>query len=164
MDLLCVLSTGSTAGRWNHLRQLFCELMTGLLFQRKVFGVLSDPRVMLASLQVCKREYPDIISGETVGFIARACSDCLGSHENVCRRITMGNKRRKNMWYQKRLKELFLFSLAKWRLEGIQLLSVKMQWEEWGYSKNSKNVTRTKGIWMGQEQNQARNGKVSLHH
>lgn len=46
--------------------------------------------------------------------------------EKVCRRITVGNKRRKSISNPKTLKELFLFSLAKWRLEGIQLLSVKM--------------------------------------
>lgn len=143
MVLLCVLpeflSTGSTAGKWSHLSLQFCELRDGLLLQRKLFGVLTDPRMMLAALQVCEREYPHISSGEAVGFIARAWSDCVWDHvcssafrlEKVCRRVIVGNRRRKSMLYLKILKKLFLFSLAKWRLEGIELLSVKMPVGKW---------------------------------
>lgn len=68
-----------------------------------------------------------------VGFIAWGCSDCVWDHvcssvfrlEKFCRRIIEGN-RRKNMSYPNILKELFLFRLAKWKLEGIELLSVKV--------------------------------------
>lgn len=127
-------SIGSTAGRRSHLSQLFCGLRIGFLLSRKLLGVLTDPSVMLAVLEVCKKEYSPISSGEIVRFIARACSECVWDHlyssafrlEKVRRRITVGNKRRRSLSYRKKLKELLLFSLTKWRLEAMQLLSMKM--------------------------------------
>lgn len=162
-----VPSTGSTAGRTSHLSQLFCDLRIGLLF----FGVLTDPSVILAVLQVCKREYSYISSGEVVRFIARSPPECVWDHlcssafglEKIRRRITVCNKRRKSFSYQKKKKELPLFSLAKWRLEVMQLLSMKMMvgrtrvfWKQ--------NHMRIEDLSMGQEQNQAKKGKVSPHH
>lgn len=58
---------------------------------------------MLAELEVCKKEYSPISSGEMVRFIARACSECVWDHlyssafrlEKVRRRITVGNEKEK---------------------------------------------------------------------
>jgi len=128
MVLLCVLPFNRQRCREvSHPSQLFCELRARLLFQRKLSGVLIAPRVMLAAVQVCKKElYPQISSREMVAFITRAYSDCVWDHvcssafrlEKVCRGIIVGNRRRKSMSYLKTQKELSLFSLTKWRLEG----------------------------------------------
>lgn len=53
---------------------LFGDLKPGLLFQRRLFGEITDPRVTASS----REQYPHISSEETAGFMASLFLVCLG--------------------------------------------------------------------------------------
>lgn len=124
---------------------------------------------MLAVLQACKREHSPISSAEMVRFMARSCPECVWT---ICAALPLDWKRSgeellcvtrewRESCMKKKRKKLLLLSLAKWRLEVMQLQSMKMLV---GRTRIFWKQTKSHENWRGQEQNQAKTGKVSPRH